>query len=190
MNSSPLKEISAAELTAPRCATCGRTDVRVRADRATLFTHKANGAGCRGSRQPFTTLGAQRRAVGEDLSFSRAVCARPGCGVVLYHNRGEIIDGPDQTLVAVCLHCPTGVNFATAYPVGTRVRVTDGFAYGIEADVLRVSDAYPGFPAPEYAGRSYRLDLGPVYGERPMTEKVIAAVDPADEARYRVERSG
>ncbi|MEU0078522.1 hypothetical protein ABZY58_11550 [Micromonospora tulbaghiae] len=120
------------------------------------------------------------RTLRDGIDAQTAMCAR--CGVNMYGN-AEIIDGADGEPVAVCVSCPTGVNFRTAYPVGTEVRVTSGFAEHLTATVEAVCDAYPGG---EYAYRNYRLTL-PGYGSRSMAEDILTPVD-GDAERYAVRR--
>lgn len=117
-------------------------------------------------------------------------CAR--CGVTC-RDRARIEFDDDDCPIAVCdPACPTGVNFTTSYPLGTKVQITTGFAAGAIAAVERVSDSFVNEPylpdePPVYVGRSYVVDLAH-WGRRPMTEEIIRPVDEDLVDRHAVRR--
>lgn len=121
------------------------------------------------------------------IDDNSARCHR--CGVVMY-GAAAIVDGPDGRLVAACQNtCPAGVNFHTAYPVGTEVMITDGFAMGAVARIEAVSDAYPpdGQGIAHYAGRAYVVTL-PSWGRRPISEDYVKPTDERLTDEYAVVR--
>src|SRR5439155_26218157 len=81
-----------------------------------------------------------RRHVQDDIDFHRALCAR--CGVNTY-DKGTADTDAAGCPVPMCQTSPAGVDFTTAYPVGTEVMVTDGFAAGSIARIESIADAYP-----------------------------------------------
>ncbi|WP_433294517.1 hypothetical protein ACQP2F_33310 [Actinoplanes sp. CA-030573] len=111
------------------------------------------------------------------------------CGVATYGD-GRIVIADDGCPTAYCAPgCPIGVNFATDYPVGLEVIITQGFAAGAIGSIERVSDAYP----PDldgtryYAGRAYVMTL-PYWGERQFTEDIVEPRDAQLVDRYAVRR--